>query len=58
MTKTTEILPKDFIFNDDASLVAHSEATLQSLINNMARACDLFSLIISINKMVVFVSGK
>lgn len=52
-TKVTEILIKELLFADDAALLAHDEGTLQSLINNLARACDTFSLSINISKTVI-----
>ena len=56
-TKTMEILLKDLLFADNAALVAHSETTLQCLINNLSKACDLFSLTISVSKTVVLCQG-
>uniref|UniRef100_A0A0B6ZBF4 Secreted protein n=1 Tax=Arion vulgaris TaxID=1028688 RepID=A0A0B6ZBF4_9EUPU len=40
-------------FSDNIVLTAHSEAILQFLLNNMARACSLFSLMISVTKTVI-----
>lgn len=45
----TEVLIEELPFADDASTVstvAYSGATLQTLINNVARAYDLFSLML------------
>ena len=56
-TKTTEVLISELLFADDAAIVAHSGETLQSLINNLDRACDVFSLSINVNKTVVLSQG-
>jgi hypothetical protein len=41
--KTTECLIRELLFAYDAAIVAH-ESTLQSLINKLNSACDIFSL--------------
>ena len=56
-TKTTEVLISELLFADDAAIVAHSGETLQSLINSLDRACDVFSLSINVNKTVVLSQG-
>jgi hypothetical protein len=45
------------LFADDAAIIAHSGETLQSLINNLDRVCDVFSLSINVNKTVVLSQG-
>jgi hypothetical protein len=52
-TKTKECLNRELLFADNAAIVAHNESTLQSLINELNSACDLFSLKINIKKTVV-----
>lgn len=47
---TREVLVRDLLFADDAALVAHSEGTLQILLDRLSRACDVFSLNISVEK--------
>ncbi|KAI8493113.1 hypothetical protein Bbelb_291170 [Branchiostoma belcheri] len=56
-TKTVESLLRDLLFADDAALVSHKEAGLQGHINNLAKACDLFSLTISVKKTEVMGQG-
>lgn len=47
----------ELLFAGDADLVAHSWATLQTIINNMTMTCDLFSVTVSINKAVLLELG-
>ena len=51
--RTIEALIRDLLFADDAALTAHSNEGLQSLMNSLARACELFGLTISIKKTEV-----
>ena len=51
--RTMEALIKDLLFADDAALTAHSNEGLQSLMDRLARACELFGLTISIKKTEV-----
>ena len=43
---------QELLFADNAAIVAHDEATLQSLIDSLSAACDRFQLKISISKTV------
>ena len=52
-TKKKSSLIRDLLFADDAALVAHNEATLQTMINHISVACKRFSLVISIKKTVI-----
>ena len=52
-TKTTTSLIRDLLFADDAALVAHSESTLQEMMDQLSQACKAFSLIISVQKTVI-----
>lgn len=49
-TKVSKVLLRELLFADDAALVAHSEAELQSLIDKFNNACNAFGLAISIKK--------
>ena len=42
-----------FLFVDDAALVAHSESTLQTMMEHLSQACKAFSLEISTKKTVI-----
>ena len=52
-TKTTTSLIRDLLFADDATVVAHSESTLQEMMDQLSQACKAFSLIISVQKTVI-----
>ena len=52
-TKTFEQLIRDFLFADDAALVAHSESALQCLTSSFAEAAQLFGLEVSLKKTEV-----
>ena len=52
-TKTIEVLLRELLFADDAAVVAHNESVLQLMLDNLERACTLFSLSMNINKTVV-----
>ena len=56
-TKVEQELIQELLFADDAAIVAHDEATLQSLIDSLSAACDRFQLKISISKTVVMSQG-
>lgn len=49
-TKVSQVLLRDFLFADDAALVAHSDDDLQNLLNGFSNACDDFGLTISLQK--------
>lgn len=53
-----EVLLRKLLYAEDATLVAHRETMLQSLINNLGRACDIFSLTISVMKSVAWGKGN
>ena len=53
MAKTTPSLIRDLLFADDAALVAHSESSLQEMMDQLSQACKAFSLIISVQKTVI-----
>ena len=52
-TKTRSILIRELLFADDAALVCHSQEDLQAMLNRLHRACEKFSLDISVKKTVV-----
>ena len=56
-SKTVELLCRELLFADDAELTAHEETTLQGLLDNLSRACDLFCLTISVKKTEVIGQG-
>ena len=56
-SKRRKISIKELLFADDAALVAHSESTLQALIDRLQDACEKFSLTISVKKTVVMAQG-
>lgn len=39
-TKIMEVLITELLFADDAAFMAHNETILQSLVNNLIRACN------------------
>ena len=47
-SKTRTVLIRNMHFAEDAALAVHSEGQLQSLMNGFYKACDLFSLTISL----------
>ena len=49
-TKTHEVLIRELLFADDASLTSHSEEGLQLLVDNLSTACKEFGLTISLKK--------
>jgi len=55
--KTITVLIRDMLFADDAALAAHSEGQLQYLMNRFYKACDLFSLTISLKNTQVMCLG-
>ena len=52
-TKTREVTIRDMLFADDAAVCSHTEDELQSLMDRFSRACDDFSLTISLKKTQV-----
>ena len=56
-TKIRQTLIRDMLFADDAALASHSEEHLQSLMDNFSRACQDFSLTISLKKTNVMGQG-
>ena len=49
-SKVREILIRDFLYADDAAITSHSEAGLQSLIDQFPKACNEFGLTISLTR--------
>ena len=47
-TKTKSTTVRDLLFVDDAALVAHSESTLQTMMDHLSSACEAFPLVISV----------
>ena len=56
-TLTTEVLIRELLFADDAALVAHTNEELQTMLNSLSQACDLFGLQISLKKTEVMGQG-
>ena len=56
-TKTTEILLRELLFADDAAIAAHENHHLQTLMDKLSHACDLYSLTISVKKTEVMGQG-
>ena len=56
-TKVSQVLLRDFLFADDAALVAQSDNDLQNLLNGFSNACDDFGLIISLKKTKIMTQG-
>ena len=54
-TKIHKVLIRGMLFADDATLAAHSEKQRQSLMDGFSRACQDFSLTISLKKTNVVV---
>ena len=48
---------RDFLFADDAAIVAHSAEDLQQLMNRFSKACKDFGLTISLKKTQVMGQG-
>ena len=48
---------RDFLFADDAAIVAHSAENLQQLMNRFSKACQDFGLTISLKKTQVMGQG-
>ena len=55
--KTTEVLCRDLLFADDAALVAHDVQTLQTMLDRLNWACQVFSLNISVKKTQILPQG-
>jgi hypothetical protein len=49
-TKIKKVLLRELLFADDAALVAHSETSLQRLVDRLSESCDRFGLKISLSK--------
>ena len=56
-TKVRKVILRDFLFADDAALVAHSAEKLQSLLKQFSSACEAFRLTISLKKTKVMCQG-
>ena len=56
-TKVSQVLLRDFLFADDAALVAHSYVDLQNLLDDFSNACDDFGLTISLQKTKIMTQG-
>ena len=56
-TKIQWKLIREMLFADDAAMVAHSQAELQTLMDKFAAACTAFGLTISIKKTEVMGQG-
>jgi len=56
-TKTKRVLIREFLYADDAALVAHSEVHLQNLCERFAKACFDISMTINLKKTVVMSLG-
>ena len=52
-TKTKHLLIPEWLYVDDAALVAHSDMHLQNLCERFAKACNDFSMTINLKKTVV-----
>ena len=52
-TKTTTTIVRDLLFADDVTLVAHSESSLQKMMDCLSAACKAFALEISTKKTVI-----
>jgi len=57
-TMIRQSIARDLLFADDAALVAHSEATLQEMIDRLNDACKDFALCISVKKTVILAQGN
>ncbi|XP_071501556.1 uncharacterized protein [Diadema antillarum] len=56
-TKVREVLIREMLFADDASLVLHTEHGLQQLVSSFSAACKEFGLSISLKKTNVMDQG-
>ena len=52
-TKTLSVLIRELLFADDAAITSHTQAGLQRLMDRFSKACQDFSLTISIKKTEV-----
>ena len=57
-TKVRKAILRDFLFADDAALVAHSAEKLQGLLNQFSSACEAFRLTISLKNTKVTCQGN
>ena len=57
-SKVQKVILCDFLFADDAALVAHSAEKLQSLLNQFSSACEAFRFTISLKKTKVMCQGN
>ena len=53
----TEVLIRELLFANDAAIAKHSKLEIQRLVDNLAEACDLFRLTISVKGTEVIVQG-
>ena len=56
-TKVGQVLLRDFLFVDDAALVAQSDDDLQNLLNGFSNACEDVGLTISLQKTKIMTQG-
>ena len=57
-TKVRELTVREPLFADDAALVAHSEESLQGLLDKFSESCKSFGLRISLKKTVIMHQGS
>ena len=55
-SKTFQALVREFLYADDADLVAHSEEDMQVIMDHLSTACTAFGLTISLKKTEVMYS--
>ena len=56
-TKVSQVFLRDFLFADNAALVAHSDDDLQNLLNGFSNDCDDFGPTISLQKTKIMTQG-
>ena len=56
-TKVSQVLLRDFLFVNDAALVAQIDNDLQNLLDGFSNACDDFGLTISLRKNKIVTRG-
>ena len=57
-TKVRQVIIRELLFADDAALVAHSEESLQRLLDKFSESCKSFGLRISLKKTVIMHQGS